>query len=750
MSEAFKDGQDEDVRNEDFQAVLKQLLAAYQAQLEQNLRWAQAPEELLKIEESRPPSCEEEIELGTALFEKFFTEDVAWRLLPAAGREAMGPMERWRWCWLHLRCCMLFGWLVCRGPRTFRGWAYYVYRYWLCVRRMLGRPVEKPGAPVALTAEEAADLKVVIQGFAQAFRPYLEDQIASADLNLGLPDDLVSGKLDCNEGDEETAAMVARFLGNQEVLEALVGKAVFVEYRQNPVFWYCRCWCLCSIAFGCCLARARNLIGVVRCLKWYRACLRRCFQPLTCDLSEPQGCVDETFNQAVNAMTVSVMGSAGGLGFSHYVLEWSRNGVAWHADSFLYPPIPPGGAVQGNAPVFGGLLALFDTTLRDPGLYFLRLTVFSVTGATCVRQITFELFKRDVRITGVDGVFTLDTSPFDPNARFVENVPALCTRPASVSEVSFGTCLTVWGGASVGGCENKRIKRYLLDYQAGFQPNPLAGIWTNFWSVEYNTPAQYRSMNLRQDDDVLTAVWGPDCLVPFFPCPPPAYDPQAKLVPSCWSTKIPGTCNMSGLYTIRLTVEDTDGTLYYDVQRIWLDNKPICARILIDAVPKCADLFVSNFALPPDCSVAWNLPLKGVAYDELIDTGGAMVRPNDNFDYYVISVRKQGGPQIQIPISLPPVGGPCYYGVTRKGSCTPCGPGPNVYVDDVLALFDLRAVDKDCKGNLPYAVPDAFTVPRGECCVYTFYLTVYDRTYRPSGVSYATDDWSVKICNDLK
>ncbi len=188
--------------------------------------------------------------------------------------------------------------------------------------------------------------------------------------------------------------------------------------------------------------------------------------------------------------------------------------------SFQYPPVPPGGGVQGNAPVFGGLLAYFDTTVRDPGLYFLRLTVFSVTGATCVRQLSFELFKRDVRITGVDGIFELDSSPFDPNARLIENVPALCTRPASVSEVSFGACLSVWGGASVGGCENKRIKRYRLDYQTGFQPNPLIGIWTNFWSVDYNTPAQYRAMNLRQDDDVLTAVWGPDCLVPFWPCPP--------------------------------------------------------------------------------------------------------------------------------------------------------------------------------------------------------------------------------------
>ncbi len=225
---------------------------------------------------------------------------------------------------------------------------------------------------------------------------------------------------------------------------------------------------------------------------------------------------------------------------------------------------------------------------------------------------------------------------------------------------------------------------------------------------------------------------------------------KRKLVPSCWNTSIAGTCNLSGLYTLRLTVEDTDGVLYYDVQRLWLDNKPICARILIDAVPKCADLFVSAFANPPDCTVAWNLPVKGVAYDELIDPLAPATRPNDNFDRYYISVQKQGGPSIQIPISLPLGGPPCFFGVSRKGACTPCPPGPTAYIDDVLALFDLRAVDLLCKGSLPYAVPDAFAMPRGECCVYTFHLTVFDRTIRPSGISYATDLWPVKICNDLK
>lgn len=736
--------ENEDVRSEDFQAVLKQLLAVYQPLLEQNLRWAQSPEELIKIEESRPPSCEDEIELGSAIFEKFLTEDVAWRLLPPEGREVMGPMERWRWCWLHLRCCLLFGWLVCRGPRTFRAWTYYVYRYWRCIRQILGRPVTHG----QLTVEEQADLRVLIAGFARAFRPYLEDQLASTDLSAGIAEELEAGKIDCYEGDTQTAEIYERFLSDETVLEALLGKAAYAEHRQSPVFWHCRCWCLCSIAFGCCLARSRSLIDVLRCLKWYRLCLRRCFRPLTCAILKPTGCVEEDYNAVLTAMTVPVIGTAAGVGFSHYVLQWSRNAIVWNATSFRYPPIPPGPVIQGNAPVFGGLLAYFDTTLRDPGLYFIRLTLFSVTGATCVAQTMFELFKRDVRILGVDGVLTLDTSPVDPAARLMHPLAARCDRPAGNFEASFGGCTRVWGGASVGGCEDKKIKRYLLDYKPGFEVNPLAAGWVNFWSVEYNTPAQYRPMNLRQDTDVLTAVWGPDCLVPVFPCPPAQFDPQAKLNPSCWDTKT-GPCTMSGLYTLRLVVEDTDGVRYYDTQRVWLDNKPVCARIFIDAVPKCADLHVSTFALPPDCSVPWNLPLRGVAYDELIDPILPPDRPNDNFDYYTIVVTKQGGPSVTIPITLPPLSPPCFFGLKRVGSCTPCAP-VNVFVDDVLAQFDLRAVDLLCKPSLPYAVPDSFTIPRGECCVYTFRLWVYDTTLTPSGVHWDTDEWPVKICNDLK
>jgi hypothetical protein len=176
--------------------------------------------------------------------------------------------------------------------------------------------------------------------------------------------------------------------------------------------------------------------------------------------------------------------------------------------------------------------------------------------------------------------------------------------------------------------------------------------------------------------------------------------------------------------------------------------------IRIDAVPKCADLFVSTFAKPPDCTVPWSLPISGIAYDEYIDELLPLTRPNDNFDYYEIKVTKQGGSQISIPIPGP--GGTCFKGFSRVGDpgvrctpqCDPAHPDPSA-VFGTLTQFDLRAVDRTCKSSLPYFVPDDFTIARLECCVYVFELWVYDRTIRNTGLNWRHDSWPVKICNDL-
>jgi hypothetical protein len=740
-----------EIHNEDFQFVLRALLDAYQPILEEDLARARKPEQLKKEAESKPPSCEDEIALAGRIFEKFFSEEVAVRMLPPEGRTLLGPIDRWRWCLLHIRCCIIFGWLVCRGPRTFRAFAYYLYRYWLCVRQALGTPVGSPP-----TEDQRNDFRMLVQALADAYKPYLTDQLAAVEIPLVIPDEVLGGKIDCLEGQDDAAAVFDRLL-TVESAPALLGKAAFDVHQREPFFWFCRCWCLCAIRFGCCLARARNFVEVLRCLVSFFRCLRDCFRPLFCELSGPRGCVADEANVQLKAMVVPITGWAGGLGFSHYVLEWSTDNVTFHATNFIYPPIPPGNPVQGNSPVFGGLLAYLNTTTLNAGTYFIRLTVFGAAGATQVCAESFALFKKDVVIRGVDSYFTLDTSPYDPAARFIETVPALCARPAATYEMSFRNCLSIEGGAFVGGCDGRRVKRYSLAYKHGFETNPTAPgfipLPPPFNDIEYDTPAKQRAINDRLGTSVLTSYWGPDCLVPV-PFPPFCLltDPQALLYPSAWYTHQLGTCDLSGLVTLRLTVEDTLGNLYYDTQRVWIDNKPLSAKILIDAVARCADLFVSQFAKPPDCSVPWNVPLRGIAFDELIDELAPANRPNDNFDYYTLSGEKQGGPSIQIPVSGPdPQGNCCFFGIGRVGDPgTRCGVHVGPEVLGTLAQFDLRAVDKNCKGKVAcITVPDDFTIPRGECCVYIFHLYVQDRSVSPCEPNYTTADWPVKICNDL-
>src|SRR5262245_61509351 len=733
-----------DPQNPDFQAVLKSLLDIYRPILEEDLKRAGDPGALSDEALKAPPDCDSELADAQRLFGSFLDETVALRLLPAQARELLGPIDRWRWCLLHIRCCTIFGWLICRRPRSFRLFAYYLYRYWICVRQAVGTPV----TPGKLTDVERRDFEKLVAALAKAYRPFLTDQLATVDFTTGLPQAVEDGTVDCSEGEQEAAEVFERLL-TVDAAQALLGEAAFKAHVNEPWFWFCRCWCLCAIRFGCCIARARNLVDVYRCLAIYWRCLRECFRPLTCQIAGPTGCVPEQVNAAIPALVVPIVGTAAGGSFQRYVLEWSQNGIVWHAANFVYPPVPPVNMVQGNIPVIGGLLAYFDTTLLNAGFYFVRMTVFDVNNASVGCSNSFSVFKKDVRILGVDGNTSLDRTPFDPAAQLVDNVPALCSRPAGTFEASFGTCLTIWGSAYIGGCDdNQKIKRYTLSYKAGYETDCTTAGWTNFWTVDFNTPAQYRAINMRTDTSVLTAVWGPDCLVPvMFPPWCLLTDPQALLYPSSWVSNV-GGCQLSGLYTIRLVVEDTNGVTYCDTQRVWLDNKPLTALIQISAVPKCADLFVSQFAKPPDCTVPWSLPVSGIAYDEYIDELLPLTRPNDNFDYYVVSVEKQGGPSISIPIPGP--GGSCFYGTSRVGDPgTRCGVPTVPTVIGTLATFDLRAVDLTCKPFLPYAVPDAFTIPRGECCVYIFHLAVYDRTARPCGVNWATADWPVKICNDL-
>jgi hypothetical protein len=187
----------------DFRQVLEALVDAYRPLLEEDLRRAGDLDALVREADAAAPDCEAEIAAADRLFTPFVDAKTALALLPAQARELLGPVDDWRECLLHVRCCIVFGWLLCRRPRSFRLSAYYLYRYWLCVRQALGTPV----TPGRLGEAERQDLATLVDALAKAWRPYLADELATVDFTAGLPQDLDDGAVDCEAGEDETAAL---------------------------------------------------------------------------------------------------------------------------------------------------------------------------------------------------------------------------------------------------------------------------------------------------------------------------------------------------------------------------------------------------------------------------------------------------------------------------------------------------------------------------------------------------------------
>jgi len=770
---------EEETRDSDFQQVLKELMAVYKPLLEEDLNRVSDPEKLLAELLAREPDCDTELELGQRIFGAFYSEATASALLPSAGRQLLGPVERWRWCLLHIRCCTIFGWLVCRGPRTFRGFVYYLYRYWLCVRQVFGNaPIGRP-----LTAEERADFATLVQSLAGAYKPYLTDQLATIEFSGALPDQVLSGALDCSEGEDAAAAIFERLL-TLDTAPALLGKEAFEAHRQDPFFWFCRCWCLCAIRFGCCLSRARNLLDVVRCLVYYRRCLRECFTPIRCELRQPTGCVEEEARQGLG-LVVTVEGSAGGAFFSHYTLEWRKVEGRDCADDAQFTSSRvsyPGGASTGVSPVSSGTLGIIDTTTLPGGSYEVRVCVYSSTGARTCCCIQFNLFKRLVWIQAV-----AEKPVRIPDGPFVSDVPIVSGNPGGIV-VPVGGNVTIEGSAWVGDCGERKIKCFDLRYGFGFLPGPD--------DVGFNPAAYFASAltpsplcYVPPDEDAKRAPWNQvvsralttrlvkttvtflGTTIQVWKLQDYPFSSHAEL-PPCPD---PNHACRSGKYTLLLQVDDTIGNSFYDTQHVWFDNKPIHAEFAaLEGLAACSDLCLGRF-IPAgaSCTVPWPMNALGIVYDEYIDPAD-LSYPSDNFDYYSLVITRQGGPSYSVPIT-PSVTVPIFSPDPLSGVIDPLqghkrvgDPGtrceqaiggcpvpamPPKFAS-ILTQLDLRIFDASCAGALaaPFAPPVGFALEPETCCGYTFQLYAQDRTrsdgYPGGGLHHLWAlPWAVCICN---
>ena len=778
---------EQELQDEDFRFALRELLAAYEPVLAEELERARAPEQLEEEARKHPPSCEDEFELAARIFDRFFTEEVAERLLPQEGRQQLGSIEEWRWCLRHIRCCIVFGWLVCRGPRTFRAFNYYLYRYWRCVRQALDVPLGE-----TLTDEDRRDFTTLVEALATAYRPYLTDQLATVEFPHGIPDEVIEGGIDCFEGEEEAAAVFERLL-TMDVAAALLGRKAFEEHRQTASFWFCRCWCLCAIRFGCCLAHARSLRDVLRCLVFYRRCLRHCFRPLQCAITHPTmgECAEEQVLLGAGTIGIEITGTATGAFCDHYILEWKAAGApdsAYSSTGIIYDPpgLTQGACGKVNATL--GYLSTGIAPVDNDVTIRLRVVGAPPSSAEQICLATFEIFRRRVWISGIEGVPVAPPGVLDPTADL---------KTGSTVR-SFGSALEIWGHAWVGKCAGKEMKRYTLSYQPGFVSDPVVGPWTEFWQVDYQSALQRKAVQTGHFD--LTSSWlHSEACVVFNPTPPPdclLSIPYDELWPTRWQSgrnypdvavglqsfpvdpEVPATvwttqqlplvnCQ-SGRYTLRLDVEDTMGIRYYDLQHVWFDNKKIHGRIMqLAGVPACSTVDLSSFAAPgADCTVPWPADLLGIAYDEYIEEGNTAI-PSDNYAMvggvvqggYQLWIKKDGAPNPGVPLPVPgpaaPPWGPPFQGTTRVGDpgerCSTADPPavgtPPNPVPGILASIDLRRLDAVCNPAEP-----ALTLERGECCGYNLRLDVWDNSVCPSfsgGHHSIQHDFPVCICNDL-
>lgn len=478
--------------------------------------------------------------------------------------------------------------------------------------------------------------------------------------------------------------------------------------------------------------------------------LLRIQRSVRCELLEPVGCTAEVPDVTQGILTIDVRGTAAGAAFNVYTLEIQKDGDPPESGITSYP----GGAGSGTSPVVNGFLGSFNTTSLSDGAYTITLRVFPVgSGSPAVCTTTFNLLKIAVWINSVAGSVPT-THILDENAELGVG-----------SDIhSFGGPLNINGSAYVYECDDRKVESVEMRYariagpgSAPTQPATDAAIPADWPTAnQLHAPLVYSDLPPPTKYTPWTRIgMAPTRLINDWGTCTVFSATYSRLLPRSWQSRqaTDGGNNMGGgKYSLLLITEDTDSHRYFDVQKVWLDNWPVVAKFVrferpgaepgtwIE-VPNCTDVLMS-----------WNtLRLVGLAWDALIDPAfPPTTDPNDNFDKYSLSYRKQfvGGP-VSIPIPAPN---------TRVPNNLSPAPGPLVADADagVLADWDLTGLDAgnqpspgDCSnpGSAPHSLY------RGCECTYILTLGVSDTTITQNtgehNIHNPVRQEAVKIINDL-
>jgi hypothetical protein len=757
--------------NKDFGFVLKAFLGAYRPLLEDELKLARSAETLLKASKDHPPSYESEIKLARTLFERFFTPEVATRLLPDEGRATFGKPNQWAWCHRHILCCMVFGWLVCRGPRTFRGFAYYLYQYWRCVREALGQPVSDPP-----TIDEKRDFGRLVRILVSAYAPSIQSQIKDLEYPVDIPKEIESDQIGYDVDDNAVNAVFERLL-TAEAAPALFGSAAYAEYGNEPIARSCRCYCISALEFGCCLARAHTLIEAVECLEQFFARNRRCFEPIIAELDTPPTCSTLTFVAACsNLAGIEIIGTAAGAAFTSYTLSYNV-GAATTNTAVVYPdcsrpPVHP----SASTPVTAGVLGYLDIGLLPPTTTqaTVYLDVYGSGGLHLQVSAVFQFAINAIEIAAVAEVPTaIWQDPFNASPSIIKMLQNVANPTV---EQSIGGSVSVTGSAYAFGCGMQMTQYQLALFGPATFPAPgnvtlpaPAPSPTALGGTPLINPVIYDGTSAHPWSSVcflsatpntkingdLVAVWtSENCWVPF---PPPFGSTHP--VPTISSNGV-WPSGVNGRYVIFLEVDEAPITLPHtpvvpageDKVVVWIDNYPVVGAITqIGNVIGCGDLKLSDFYVKGGPNI--RCPVIGLAWDYLIDITAPHQIPNDNFDSYSLTYQQNGGsPQNFLAADYAPNGtaGTPTVRVPLLWQAT----APTLAQVSTLALWDIvMALDGGTAPDptKPCIAAKPWQLPRGCHCAYVITLGVGDTTRVGDGGDNhsALVNFAINVINDI-
>lgn len=464
--------------------------------------------------------------------------------------------------------------------------------------------------------------------------------------------------------------------------------------------------------------------------------LIRVQRDLRCELTAPKNCVKEQADIVSGKLFVKVVGTASGAAFGSYTIDVRKNGD---------PPIPdvvsyPGGGTSGGTPVVNGELGQINTMTLVDDAYTVTLTVHPAgTGSpkTCITS--FNLLKVMVIMDKVGAIHAVsmapiadNPNPLDPAAELRDDY-AISPPPSDYRLISVGGSLTIDGMAYVYGCTDRKIAKYEIRYSRVTAPGGEPSQPTMLAAI----PASWPVGN--QIIEVTYSLL--DHYLPWTRLGPAPTNLIRK-----WATFTWGGTNYyflkehkwyspslgSGRYSLLLTVEDSIGALYHDMQHVWLDNYLVQGKITgVKNVAPCAELALSQFSSQP-------MAILGYAWDTLIDAAFPATAPNDNFDRYRITLYKQG-------VATPHVVGDFSSRVILPYRDS--GPPPTDAEAGVLTQFDIATVIDAANA----ASDPSVSIPRKTGCAYYLRLDVWDnsRLNDDTGVHHTHSEWPFCIVNDL-